>query len=84
MRRSHDSHLNMLPEMDGRYMTINIVARRARVLNRQNRGQQNFDESAMFDPLEIALGEYKINKLKFDLSSKMEEDHVEDYRSMDS
>lgn len=83
MNREHDRYISPLPGSDGRYMSINIIARRARALNRERRYSQQTDDS-MWDPLEIALGEYAIQKIKYDMKSNPGDENTEDFRSLDT
>ena len=54
-----------LPEGDGRYMMINIVARRAREINKQ-RGHSDIYDDVSPDPTDVALNEYNNNMLDFE------------------
>lgn len=67
-----------LPEGDGRYMIVNIVARRARVINREKLNTMYEQNSP--DPLDVAMNEYKNNLLEFEFRSHMI-GAGEDYRS---
>jgi|JI81BgreenRNA_FD_contig_21_12271599_length_337_multi_2_in_0_out_0_1 DNA-directed RNA polymerase subunit K/omega len=82
MARLKDKDIQNLPSGDGRYMMINITARRARQLNRE-RSHGQFDES-MFDALDIALTEYRNGKIHFDLESVAPGTVPEDYRTADA
>ncbi len=81
MPRAREKDIQPLPESDGRYMLINIAARRARQLNR-NHSSGQFDE-AMFDALDVALDEYKKSKLRFNLEAVAPGTAPEDFRTAD-
>ena len=67
-----------LPDGDGRYMMVNIVARRARDINK-GRVATMFDDDAP-DPLDVALNEYKNNLLGYEFRHHLV-GQGEDYRS---
>ena len=67
-----------LPEGDGTYMKINIIARRAREINKQ-RGNDFFDDSAP-DPVDVAALEYTQGLLEFEFRHHLT-GQGEDYRS---
>ncbi len=83
MSRSHDPDLKQLPEPDGRYMLINILARRARSLNYQRTGPQT-DEATMFDPIEVSKTEYRAGRLAFRFRQPGSTEAVVDFRSQES
>ena len=53
-----------LPESDGPYMTINIIARRAREINKQ-RANELYDENQP-DPVDVAKNEYDNDLLNYE------------------
>lgn len=67
-----------LPEGDGRYMKINILARRAREINRQ-RDKDLYDDNAP-DPVDVAAQEYDHAMLDFEFRHHLT-GSTEDYRS---
>jgi len=67
-----------LPECDGYYMMINIIARRARDINKQRNMRKMYDED-LADPLDVALNEYENGLLSWDF--RKDEQGLEDYRS---
>ncbi|MDX2175326.1 MAG: DNA-directed RNA polymerase subunit omega [Candidatus Sumerlaeia bacterium] len=72
-----------LPDGDGRYMMINLAARRARQLN-QDRAPMNFDEANMFDPMDAALGEFRTGKFTWRYRQSVDGDAAPDFRSVES
>lgn len=53
-----------LPDGDGPYMVVNLVARRARDINKAH-ASRIYDED-LPDPLDVALNEYKNHLLEFE------------------
>jgi DNA-directed RNA polymerase subunit K/omega len=82
MSRRHDTDLHQLPDPDGRYMLINILARRARSLNNQRTSPQS-DDAAMFDPIEVARSEYRAGRLNFKIRQPGSTEAVVDFRSQE-
>lgn len=68
-----------LPDGDGIYMTVNIIARRARELNRR-RANTGLYEEEMPDPLDVALNEYENDMLEYEFRHHLT-GGGEDYRS---
>jgi DNA-directed RNA polymerase subunit K/omega len=54
----------VLPDGDGSYMQINLIARRAREINRQ-RANDLYDENQP-DPVDVAANEYDNNLLDYE------------------
>jgi DNA-directed RNA polymerase subunit K/omega len=67
-----------LPDGDGAYMIVNLVARRARDINKV-RVNTLFDEEAP-DPMDVALNEYNNSLLDFEFRHHLV-GTGEDYRS---
>ncbi|CAN5438400.1 hypothetical protein BH09SUM1_BH09SUM1_32720 [soil metagenome] len=67
-----------LPEGDGKYMKVNIVARRARDINKQKMSSLYEDDSP--DPMDVALMEFKNGLLAFEFRHHLV-GTGEDYRS---
>ncbi len=68
-----------LPAGDGLYMAINILARRARELNRRRANTGLYDEE-MPDPVDVAVNEYQNDLLEFEFRHHLT-GSGEDYRS---
>lgn len=54
-----------LPDGDGRYLIVNLVARRARDINRQRQASNLLDEETP-DPLDVADNELENGLLRFE------------------
>lgn len=67
-----------LPDGDGTYMVVNLVARRARDINRK-RASQGIEEAGV-DPMDIALNEYENGLLDYEFRHHLV-GHGDDYRS---
>lgn len=74
-----DARIDGLPEGDGIYMMINIVARRARDVNR-SRVQVLYDDTQP-DPTDVALNEYKNGLLSWEFHENLI-GNGEDFRSV--
>lgn len=59
-----DDKKTKLPDGDGIYMTINLVARRSRDINKQ-RVNSLYDDVAA-DPMDVALNEYQNGLLNYE------------------
>ncbi len=68
-----------LPPGDGLYMAVNIIARRARELNRR-RGNTGLYEEEMPDPVDVAVNEYRNDLLEWEFRHHLT-GSGEDYRS---
>lgn len=54
-----------LPDGDGPYLTVNLIARRARDINRQRQSSNMLDEEAP-DPLDVAENELENGLLRYE------------------
>lgn len=54
-----------LPEGDGAYMVVNIIARRAREINKTRAHSHLYDDNAP-DPLDVAQNEFNNKLLNFE------------------
>lgn len=52
-----------VPDTDGKYLKINVIARRAKALARSGKATIPYAEGN-FDPIEVALEEYTKKKLQ--------------------
>lgn len=68
-----------LPDGDGRYMLINIVARRAREINKARSHSDLYDDVSA-EPVDVALNEYQHNMLEFEFRHHLT-GSSEDFRS---
>lgn len=55
---------------DGRYMTINIIARRAREINKERSSNRFYDED-LPDPLDVASNEHKNELLDWEFRTHL-------------
>jgi len=60
-----DSNTVTREEGDGLYMVVNIIARRAREINKSKTASTIYDDSAP-DPLDVAMNEYKNGLLEWE------------------
>lgn len=54
-----------LPDGDGAYMRINMIARRAREINKQRHNSDIYDDNQP-DPVDMAINEYENGMLKYE------------------
>lgn len=55
-----------LPDGDGRYIIVNMIARRAREINKERVQARIFADEDLPDPMDIAANEYDNNLLEFE------------------
>lgn len=60
-----DNNKEQLPEGDGAYMMVNIIARRAREINKTRAHSGLYDDS-LPEPVDVAANEFKNNLLTFE------------------